>query len=222
MKLSEKTISVLKNFATINQSIEFLQGNLLRTISPTNTILASIKLEEEFPRSFPIYEINRFLGTLSLFENPELDFTDKEVLIFNETMRSSYKYCGSALMFNRPPDKKIPFSDPEVSFTLTHETFKKVINAANVLSLPEIAVVGNDGVITLEAMDVSNDSSDTFSAAVGETDNTFCLVFRTENLKLMEGDYYVEMSAKRISHFKRTTDELEYWIALEQTSTFEN
>lgn len=221
MKLSEKTISVLKNFATINPSIEFREGNILKTVSPTNTILASIELDEEFPRSFPIYEVTRLLGTLSLFKDPDLSFTDKEVLISDGKMKSSYKYCGSASMFNTPPDKDIPFPEPDVSFTLTHETLKKVMNAANVLSLPMVAVVGDGSIMSIEAMDSTNDSSDTFSAELGETDKTFRLIFRTENLKLMEGDYDVMMSSKYISHFKRTSDGLQYWIALETSSTFE-
>ena len=64
MKLSENTVGFLKNYATINQSLEFREGNLLRTVSPLNTILASVEISEDFPKTFPIYELNRFLGTL--------------------------------------------------------------------------------------------------------------------------------------------------------------
>lgn len=221
MQLTEKTLTVLKNFASINQSLEFRQGNILKTVSPLNTILASIEVEEEFPRTFPIYEVNRLLGTLSLFENPDLDFTDKEVLIRDAQKQSSYKYCGSSEMFNTPPDKVLVLPDPEVEFRLTKDTFKKVMNASNVLSLPEIAVRGNEGVMSLVAVDTANDSSDTFSYEVGPTNQTFQVVFKAENLKLLEGDYLVRLSSKRISHFKRESDTLQYWIAMETNSSFE-
>ena len=84
MKLSENTVGFLKNYATINQSLEFREGKLLRTVSPLNTILASVEISEDFPKTFPIYELNRFLGTLSLFNDPDLDFEKDEYLIIRE------------------------------------------------------------------------------------------------------------------------------------------
>ena len=81
MKVSDRTLNLLKNYANINQSIEFRAGKLLKTVSPLNTILASVEVEEDFPKTFPIYELNRLLGTLSLFDKPELDFTEKGIVI---------------------------------------------------------------------------------------------------------------------------------------------
>ena len=81
MKVSDRTTNLLKNYANINQSIEFREGKLLKTVSPLNTILASVEVEEEFPKTFPIYELNRFLGTLSLFNDPELNFDENGVSI---------------------------------------------------------------------------------------------------------------------------------------------
>ena len=222
MKVSEKTINLLRNYANINQSIEFREGKILKTVSPLNTILASVEIEEEFPRTFPIYELNRFLGTLALFQNPELDFTDNGVTISDSNHEATYRYCGSSSMFQTPPEKNITFPDAEVSFELSLEQFKKTINAANTLGLPEVVVEGDGTEIRLLVSDTGNVSSDSFSTGVGSTDKTFRMIFKTENLnKLMEGTYDVKLSSKRISHFKRTTDSLQYWIALEQNSTFE-
>ena len=222
MKVSEKTINLLRNYANINQSIEFREGKILKTVSPLNTILASVEIEEEFPRTFPIYELNRFLGTLALFQNPELDFTDNGVTISDSNHEATYRYCGSSSMFQTPPEKNITFPDAEVSFELSLEQFKKTINAANTLGLPEVVVEGDGTEIRLLVSDTGNVSSDSFSTAVGPTDKTFRMIFKTENLnKLMEGTYDVALSSKRISHFKRTSDSLQYWIALEQNSTFE-
>jgi len=222
MKVSEKTINLLRNYANINQSIEFREGNILKTVSPLNTILASVEVEEKFPRTFPIYELNRFLGTLALFQNPELDFTDNGVIISDDKHEATYRYCGSSSMFQTPPEKNITFPDAEVSFELSQEQFKKTINAANTLGLPEVVVEGNGSDIQLIVSDTANISSDIFSTKVGIADETFRMIFKTENLnKIMEGTYDVHLSSKRISHFKRTIDSLEYWIALEQNSTFE-
>ena len=222
MKVSEKTINLLRNYANINQSIEFREGKILKTVSPLNTILASVEIEEEFPRTFPIYELNRFLGTLALFQNPELDFTDNGVVISDDNHEATYRYCGSSSMFQTPPEKNITFPDAEVNFELSLEQFKKTINAANTLGLPEVVVEGTGSDIQLVVSDTGNVSSDIFSTKVGITDKIFRMIFKTENLnKIMEGTYDVRLSSKRISHFKRTTDSLQYWIALEQNSTFE-
>ena len=222
MKVSEKTINLLRNYANINQSIEFREGNILKTVSPLNTILASVEVEEEFPRTFPIYELNRFLGTLALFQNPELDFTDNGVIISDDNHKATYRYCGSSSMFQTPPEKNITFPDAEVSFELSQDQFKKTVNAANTLGLPEIVVEGNASEIFLVVNDTANVSSDVFSTPVGKTNEIFRMIFKTENLnKIMEGAYDVSLSSKRISHFKREGDSLQYWIALEQNSTFE-
>ena len=222
MKVSERTINLLKNYANINQSIEFREGNVLKTVSPLNTILASVEVEEVFSRTFPIYELNRFLGTLSLFNNPELNFMDNGVNITDDNHKAIYRYCGSSSMFQTPPDKDITFPDAEVNFKLSQDQFKKTINAANTLGLPEIVVEGDGSEILFVVSDTGNPSSDRFSTKVGSTDKTFCMIFKTENLnKIMEGTYNVSLSSKRISHFKREGDSLQYWIALEQNSTFE-
>ena len=125
-------------------------------------------------------------------------------------------------MFQTPPEKNISFPDPEVQFQLSHQQFKTTINAANTLGLPEVVVESNNEDIELVVSDTGNASSDRFSSTVGKTDKTFRMIFKTENLnKIMEGDYVVALSSKRISHFKRTTDSLQYWIALEQNSSYE-
>ena len=222
MKLSDSTVGFLKNYANINQSLEFREGKVLRTVSPLNTILASVEISEDFPKTFPIYELNRFLGTLSLFNDPDLDFSENGVTITDPNHEATYRYCGSSSMFQTPPEKDISFPDPEVEFQLTQDVFKKTINAANTLGLPEVVIEGNGTETRIVVSDTGNTTSDVFSTGVGPTDKTFRMIFKTENLnKLMEGTYDVKLSSKRISHFKRTTDSLQYWIALEQNSTFE-
>ena len=84
MKLSAKTFNVLKNFSTINPSILIKEGSTLSTISPTKTILAKATVPDVFPCNVAIYDLSRFIRSVSLFENPDFDFGEKSVTIRDE------------------------------------------------------------------------------------------------------------------------------------------
>ena len=223
MKLSKHTLNMLKNFSDINMSIEIKQGNILRTVSVQKNILAQAELEDSFPQDFAIYELNRFLGAVSLFDDPELEFNAKSVKIGTHKYSADYVYCDPSMIVT-PPENNISFPDPEVKFTLTQDTLSQVMRASNVLGTPEIAIEGgphpNDS-IRIKALDVNNDSTDTFQVVVDEKSHgPFRFVFKTENMKMVPGDYDVEISSKGISHFSLQGTELQYWIATESTSSF--
>ena len=223
MKLSKHTLNMLKNFSDINMSIEIKQGNILRTVSVQKNILAQAELEDEFPKDFAIYELNRFLGAASLFNDPEFEFNAKSANIGTPKHSVDYVYCDPSMIVT-PPENNITFPDPEVKFTLTQDTLSQVMRASNVLGTPEIAIEGgphpNDS-IRIKALDVNNDSTDTFKVVLDEkSGNTFMFVFKTENMKMVPGNYDVEISSKGISHFTLQGQKLEYWIATESTSSF--
>ena len=223
MKLSKHTLTMLKNFSDINMSIEIKKGNLLRTVSVQKNILAQAELEDEFPKDFAIYELNRFLGAVSLFDDPELEFNAKSVNIGTTKHSADYVYCDPSMIVT-PPENNITFPDPEVKFTLTQDSLSQVMRASNVLGTPEIAIEGgphpNDS-IRIKALDVNNDSTDTFQVVLDEkSGHTFRFVFKTENMKMIPGNYDVEISSKGISHFSLQGTELQYWIATESTSSF--
>ena len=223
MKLSKHTLNMLKNFSDINMSIEIKKGNLLRTVSVQKNILAQAELEDEFPKDFAIYELNRFLGAVSLFDDPELEFNAKSVNIGTTKHSADYVYCDPSMIVT-PPENNISFPDPEVKFTLTQDSLSQVMRASNVLGTPEIAIEGgphpNDS-IRIKALDVNNDSTDTFQVVLDEkSGHTFRFVFKTENMKMIPGNYDVEISSKGISHFTLQGTELQYWIATESTSNF--
>jgi len=223
MKLSKHTLNMLKNFSDINMSIEIKQGNILRTVSVQKNILAQAELEDEFPQDFAIYELNRFLGAVSLFDDPELEFNAKSVNIGTTKHSADYVYCDPSMIVT-PPENNITFPDPEVKFTLTQDSLSQVMRASNVLGTPEIAIEGgphpNDS-IRIKALDVNNDSTDTFQVVLDEkSGHTFRFVFKTENMKMIPGNYDVEISSKGISHFSLQGQKLQYWIATESTSNF--
>ena len=220
MKLSKHTLSMLKNFSDINMSIEIKKGNILRTVSVQKNILAQAELEEEFPQDFAIYELNRFLGAVSLFDDPEFTFNGKSTNIGTSKHSVDYVYCDPSMIVT-PPENNITFPDPEVKFVLSQDALSRVMKASNVLGTPEISVEGESGIINIKALDVNNDSTDTFTVALEEkSDNKFRFVFKTENMKMLPGNYDVEISSKGISHFTMQGLKLEYWIATEASSSF--
>ena len=211
---------MLKNFSDINMSIEIKKGNLLRTVSVQKNILAQAELEDEFPQDFAIYELNRFLGAVSLFDNPEFQFNGKSANIGTSKHSVDYVYCDPSMIVT-PPENNITFPDPEVKFTLSQDALSQIIKASNVLGTPEISAESDSGNINIKALDVNNDSTDTFTVALDEkSDSKFRFVFKTENMKMLPGNYDVEISSKGISHFTLQGQKLEYWIATEASSSF--
>ena len=223
MKLSKHTINMLKNFSDINMSIEIKEGNILRTVSVQKNILAQAELEDSFPQDFAIYELNRFLGAVSLFDDPEFRFNGKSANIGTTRHSVDYVYCDPSMIVT-PPENNITFPEPEVKFVLSQDALSQIMKASNVLGTPEIAIEGGphpNDVIRLKALDVNNDSTDTFKIVLDErSDNKFMFVFKTENMKMIPGNYDVEISSKGISHFTLQGQKLEYWIATESTSNF--
>jgi hypothetical protein len=217
MKLDARTTQVLKSFATINPSIVFKPGNTIATISPTKTILAKAKVQQDFDAVFGIGDLGRFLSTLSLFENPSMELSDSAVLIKGNGRKITYRFTSLDVIMT-PPDKEIKFPEAEVSFRLEGVELQEVQKALAVLTLPEVAVVGDGKSIMLQAIDSKNPSADNYSVVVGETKDTFRMIFLAENLKVLPGSYDVLISSRGLSKF--SNDELEYYIAVESNSEF--
>ena len=221
MKLSESTLSLLKNFSTINQSILFKQGTKLRTISVMKNILAEATIAEEFPKDFGIYDLNQYLNGLGLYNNPELNFeADNYVVIKEGRSRSKYFFADPSVIIT-PPDKSIDLPSEDVTFDLSTDQLDKLLKAASIYQLPDLAVIGGDGVVKVVVRDKKNDASNDFAITVGETDATFSFNFKVENIKILPGTYNVVVSQKLLSRFTNKNQDLVYFIALEPDSTFE-
>ena len=216
MRLSEQTVSLLKNFAGINQNIQFKAGNKLQTISAQKNILVDAEVPELFPSDFAIYDLNKMLGVMSLFQDPELEIGDKTMKVGGKV---NYMFADPSMIVT-PPEKELTFPEAEVKFAMSNVDFSQTTKAAAMLGLPHVCVVGDGSKITLGATDVNNSSSDDFVTEVGTTDKNFCMVFKIENLKLFAGDYDVEITSKGISKFSHTSISLQYFIATESDSTF--
>ena len=219
MKLSAKTIQILKNFSSINPSIMFNAGNVLSTISPLKTVMARAQIDETIEKDFGIFDLNRFLGVLSLFNDPELLLCDNYVKVTDGRKSVNFIYADPITMI-LPPNKDIKVGESYIEFNLTADNLQNLMKASSVLQLPEIALVGEDGRLLLRAMDSKNSSNNTFELEVKETSKTFKIIFSCNNLKMMSKSYDVFV-AKGIGHFV-SDDGVQYWITTESTSTYED
>lgn len=225
MKLSNETISVLKNFGAINQGILFKKGKTLKTVSSHKNILAEVNIKEDIPAEFGIYDLNNFLSVISLHkDDPSFEFDDKQVTIVGNKGRSKIKYRFTpANMIVTPPEKSLTMPDAEIKFNLTAEDFEWVMRAAGVLASPQVAIESDGKKVSIVTLDLQNDSAHTDALEIADGDgNKYRMVFKTENItKVLAGTYEVSISSKGISHFKNKNLPLQYWITTEQGSKFE-
>jgi len=220
MKLSDNTLTILKNFAGINNSILVKQGTKLRTISVAKNILAEAEIKEDFPRDFAVYDLNQFLNGLSLHQDPDLDFTETSYLSIREGKRRVKYFYADPNVIISPPEKEITLPSEDVTFQLDTTSLEKLLKAAAVYQLPDFSAIGEAGVIKLVVRDKKNDTSNEYAIVVGETDKEFCFNFKVENIKIIPGAYDVVVSSKLLSQFTNTQYNLKYYIALEPDSTF--
>jgi hypothetical protein len=223
MKLSNDTLNILKNFASINSGIVFHQGKTIKTISGNKNILAEATITEEIPVEFGVYDLNNFLTVLSLHkEEPVIDFGDKMAVISGLSGRSklNYRFCDPTMVV-APPAKPIAMPDAEIAFELTDSDLEWVIRTSSVLSSPNIAVVSDGSKISLQCFDATNDaaSTNTLDVTDGNGDR-FKMIFKTEALKMIPGSYDVRVSSKGVSHFRNKAKDLQYWITTEAGSTY--
>ena len=220
MKLSDSTLSLLKNFSTINQSILFKKGNKLRTISVMKNIMAEATITEELPKDFGIYDLGQFLNGMGLHQSPELDFANDSYVVIKEgRMRTKYFFADANVIIT-PPEKPITLPSEDVTFDLSTDQLDKLLKAAAVYQLPDLSAVGENGVVKLVVRDKKNDTSNDFAITVGETESTFSFNFKVENIKILPGTYDVVVSQKLLSRFTSKNHDLTYYIALEPDSTF--
>ena len=224
MKLSEHTVDVLKNFATINQNLVIKEGSTLTTMSAMKNIVAKAEVEESFDKEVAIYDLNEFLASISLFSSPVLEFNEGFVTIKEENNpKNSLKYFYSDPSVVTSPNKTITMPSKEVSFKLNGENLNKLKRAAGVIQAPDLVLEKNNTDVFLTVKDKKNDTANTFSIDVDTVadGSDFKFFFKVENLKLMDGDYDVDISSKNISHLASSNKDVEYWVALEPESSYE-
>ena len=227
MKLSNETVTVLKNFSTINQNLVIKSGNSISTMSAMKNIVAKAEVSEDFPRDFAIYDLNEFLAALSLFDKPDLDFKEDFVVVTEDGSATKFlKYWYSDPSVVTTPSKEVTMPSCEVSFSLSSNILSDVQKAAAVIGVPDMVLEAMSvGKAILKVTDKKNDTANDYAVGIDVTnedgkDLPYKFWFKVENLKLLSGTYNVEVSSKNISYFKNTNVDIEYWIALEPESKY--
>ena len=221
MKLSKSTLDILKNFSNINQSICFKEGTELSTLSIQKNILSRANVEEKFPKSFAIYDLSEFLSGLTLFEDPEFSFDNDNFVIIKDRKNSSRYFFADPSTIVTPPENKVELPSKDVCFTVAWSDISNVIKAAAIYQIEDLAVVGDGSKIKLVVRDKKNDTSNSYAVDVGTTDKNFSFNFKVETLKLLPGDYQVDISKQNASLFRDANRDREYLIALEPDSKYE-
>ena len=228
MKLSNDTVTVLKNFSTINQNLVIKSGNSISTMSAMKNIVAKAEVSETFPRDFAIYDLNEFLAALSLFDKPDLDFKEASCWMLTEDGSTSkiLKYWYSDPSVVTTPSKEVTMPSCEVSFSLSSNILSDVQKAAAVIGVPDMVLEAMSvGKAILKVTDKKNSTANDYAVGIDVNnedgkDLPYKFWFKVENLKLLSGTYNVEVSSKNISYFKNTNVDIEYWIALEPESKY--
>jgi gp45 sliding clamp, C terminal len=221
MKLSENTINILKNFASINPSLLVNPGNALTTMSVNKSIFAVANVEETFSNRFAIYEMSKFLGVISLFKDPEFIFGDKQVKLESGRQSVNYTYADPSMIVAPDPNKNINFPAADIEFSISHDELQRVVRATSVLQLPEIAVTGDGSNILVTATNSKNPTTDIFGIEVGNTDKVFTMYFDVDDIiKLISADYNVKITSKGLSMWR--SDKVLYYVAMKANSSFGN
>jgi hypothetical protein len=217
MILNARTISILKNFATINRSIVLTPGNTIQTCSPSSTMLAKAHIEDSINGSYGIYNLSQFISALTIFQNPELEFSETSVKISDFNRSITYSFCDPSFITSRT-NTNVEMSNIAVSFTLSNKDIQDVTRALGILDLFDIAITGDGSNITIQAFDTKGKTENNFCINLGATDKVFQAIFSIDSLKILPDNYQVQLSSDYISHFKGS--DVEYWIAMETGSSF--
>ena len=217
--LSKNTLDVLKNFSTINSSIVFRQGSTVRTISNAENILAKFTGEEVFPSDFAIYDLSQFLSGISLFNDPQLEFTSNDfVSIRGGRTSAKYYFSDPEITLKSAPEKNVQFPGADLQFNLTSDDLTALQKASAVYGLPDLTFQSEEGLDTIKLIlrDKENDTSNTYDLTVaGCSTGTYSLDVKIDNLRVLPGDYSIKVSKALISEWTSSDYDLTYYIALE-------
>ena len=219
MKISKATVEILRNYASINQNILIKTGNVLTTRTVAKNLFATATVDTDFPQDVGIYNLSTFLGVLSLFSDPDITLSDKAIVISQGKNKVQYTLAAPDVLDY--PDKAINMPASDAEFELSEENLKSLLKAGAVLSSTDLKISGDGATIACTVLDPKNVAANTFTVEVGETDRTFEVFIKLENLKLLTGKYNVKLSEKKIAHFENVSVSYSLYIAAEKNSTWE-
>jgi hypothetical protein len=222
VSISNDTLSVLRNFSSINPNVVLKPGQEVKTISEAKNILAVADIGEDFPTEMGIYDLNEFLSVVNLVDKPQLNFGDNHVDIVGGNSKVKYFFSDSSILTT--PQKDITMPDCEVEVSFTDDTLSQIRKAASALGHSEMSITATDDGVNIKVFDSKDSSANIYNIQLandaGYKEGQFEFVINISNLKLLDGDYEVKISSKLISEWKNTTKPVRYYIALEKNSNY--
>ena len=225
MEISDKTLDILSNYSKINANIYVQAGNTLSTISHSHDIYSAYEAEEEFEKTFGVYDLREFLSLINL-HSAECDFQDQFVLIKSGNSSTKYVYHDPRVL--KYPETKISIEQFQVDFELNYDDLNEALQAASILGFENISFLGEKGKLYLVSQDQETESTNEYRKCILDdiNDNVkFNFIVPADHLrKLYKGNYkvYLAKSPKSaISKFEHVDLKLEYYIALTKKSEYE-
>lgn len=214
MRLSKETTTILKNFASVNSNILIKPGNVLKTISSGSNFYAVAKVQEDFDTEVAIWDLNKFLGVISMFNNPDLEFHDTHVDISNGRSTVKYFYSEKALL--TVPKKEIKMPDIKLSFDLDEQDLNEMLKASSILQVGDLKIVAGDGKILITVYDSKSETVDNFELIIDENYSgpDYTGVVKVTDIKFLPGSYRVDITDTIISRFTNNNIDLTYYIAI--------
>lgn len=234
MKISEPTRKILSNFANINPSIMFRAGSVLRTMAPqASVIIGRANLPEVFPKDFGIYDLSKFLGVFSLFEDPELTIKENTIQFKENNRKINMTFCEERTLKGMCPkdDIDIP-SDVYGKLTMDKKAMSDLFKAMDILKTPDVLFQSDGDMIVVQTIDTKVSTADNYISIVGKSNKVFKVVLNREAFrKIMVGDYEVSiqygnrsdstLAKERFGVVVLKGINLEYMLGSEPSSTYE-
>lgn len=218
-QVSDTTTKILKNFAGISNSLILNAGKSQRTIAKGKSVLALAELPDAWPVETPIYDLNKFLGTLSAFKTPLIEFGEDRMKIADGRLRASYRYSDASLIA-AAPTKTLPFDNPNVKFTISEADMERLSKLAALLESDTMTIIVDKGEVTITATDAKNPAAHDSALEIASADVQAAnpswshqIAFSTEHVAmLLTGAYEVSISDWKYGYFQHKTEPVAYYI----------
>jgi len=228
VKVTKELFDILKNAGTIHRNVMIKKdSDILRVKSPDNTLMLTAKVGA-FPGNFVVYDIMELLSVLSLVESPLIEFVDDDFLsIQDQKGELAIKYhMADERMITGFSDRDLVPDEILVEFDLGNDKLVAAYRASATLKLPNLAFVGDGSDISFTALDVKLDTGskgNSFKTKLCSSDKVFKIVFDSDNLKMLGGDYTVKIAKRKgslIALFINKNQPIVYVMAVADSSEF--
>lgn len=214
-----KMAKILRNFADVSNSVLLTEGRTQRTIASGKSVLAIAELPEAWPRETGIFDLGKFLSTLSLFDSPKLQFNDDAMSIASGTSRVKYRYSDPSTIqtVTEREVSKLTKENPAVEFTLPEAVLATLKKMTALLDLADVTIeVGEE--IVVRATDAKNPGSHAFEHVIADAKRynptySRTLTFKKEHIDMLLGGTYTVLLANwKWVYFSHQSEPINYFI----------